>query len=121
DNVNNKENNGFWNLSKEHTMYGQASYLLPFKLMPLENQFTKAIDAKWNFSILDFNNRTVAFKDQSIGEIKSWKWDFGDGKTSTEQHPVHQYTEAGKYVVVLEITGPKGTSKRAKIWDVALK
>ena len=27
---------GFWNLSDEHTMYGNASYLHKFKLMPIQ-------------------------------------------------------------------------------------
>lgn len=35
-NPNNKD--GFWNLSDEHTMYGNASYLRKFKLMPIEKQ-----------------------------------------------------------------------------------
>ncbi len=121
DDVNTKENNGFWNLSKEHTMYGNASYLLPFKLMPLEKDFTKEIDAQWSFKILDFINKTVAFKDESTGNIDSWLWDFGDGTTSKQQHPIHQYQEAGKYVVVLKVNGPKGSSKLSKVWDVALK
>ncbi|MCD8166361.1 MAG: hypothetical protein LUE93_09720 [Bacteroides sp.] len=29
---------GFWNLSEEHTMYGDADYLHKFRLMPLEQQ-----------------------------------------------------------------------------------
>jgi hypothetical protein len=29
-------NNGFWNLSRQHTMYGNADQLVAFKLMPLE-------------------------------------------------------------------------------------
>ena len=41
-----KQQGGFWNLSKEHTMYGNASYMLPFKLMPLEPQFRKKNAAK---------------------------------------------------------------------------
>jgi len=41
-------NNGFWNLSRHHTMYGQADQLCLFKLMPLESQFRKAIDANWS-------------------------------------------------------------------------
>lgn len=121
DDVNNEKNNGFWNLSKEHTMYGNASYSLPFKLMPLEDQFKKAIDAKWTFNTVDMNRRMVAFIDKSEGEIKSWKWDFGDGTTSLEQNPVHQYKEAGKYIVVLNIEGPKGKSRLSKVWDVAVK
>lgn len=121
DDVNNEKNNGFWNLSKEHTMYGNANYSLPFKLMPLEVELKKAFAAQWTFSTVDMNRRMVAFIDQSEGEIKSWKWDFGDGTTSLEQNPIHQYKEAGKYIVVLNIEGPKGKSRMAKVWDVALK
>jgi hypothetical protein len=121
DDVNSKDNNGFWNLSKEHTMYGNASYCLPFKLMPLEDRFKKAIDAHWTFKVVDMNRRLVAFTDESTGQINSWKWDFGDGSTSTDQHPIHQYQNPGKYVVVLWVEGPKGKSRFSRVWDVALK
>jgi hypothetical protein len=121
DDVNKEGNNGFWNLSKEHTMYGNASYALPFKLMPLEKRFKKPIDAEWTFTVVDMNRRLVAFIDQSEGKINSWKWDFGDGTTSEEQNPIHQYKEAGKYVVVLWVYGPAGKSRHSKIWDVAIK
>lgn len=121
DDVKNEKNNGFWNLSKEHTMYGNASYSLPFKLMPLENEFKKEIAAKWSFNVINKEQRKVAFLDASEGEITSWKWDFGDGSTSTEQNPIHQYKEAGKYIVILDIEGPKGKSRLSKVWDVAIK
>lgn len=121
DDVNKESNNGFWNLSKEHTMYGNASYSLPFKLMPLEDQFKNGIAAKWSFNVVDMNRRMVAFIDKSEGEIKSLKWDFGDGTSSSEQNPIHQYKEAGKYIVVLDIEGPKGKSRLSKVWDVAVK
>jgi hypothetical protein len=114
-------NNGFWNLSHKHTMYGNASELVAFKLMPLEPRLRKPIEAQWSFQVLDMDRRLVAFKDLSQGRITSWKWDFGDGQTSTEQHPIHPYKEAGKYVVVLWVEGPDGKSRRAKVWDVTLK
>ena len=121
DDVNKEKNNGFWNLSKEHTMYGNASYSLRFKLMPLEDQFKKTIDAKWRFKVIDMSRRSVAFVDESVGKINSWTWDFGDGESSTEKNPVHQYKEPGKYVVVLTIKGTQGTSRLSKVWDVAVK
>jgi hypothetical protein len=121
DDVNKESNNGFWNLSKEHTMYGNASYLLPFTLMPLEDRFRKPIEANWSYKVVDMNRRMVAFIDQSGGKINSWKWDFGDGSTSEEQNPIHQYKEAGQYVVVLWVHGPAGTSRHSKVWDVAIK
>jgi len=114
-------NNGFWNLSRHHTMYGQADYLCAFKLMPLEPQFQKPIEAQWSFQVVDMDRRLVAFKDLSIGKINSWHWDFGDGETSKEQNPEHIYKRPDHYVVVLDITGPAGKSRRSKVWDVAVK
>ena len=128
DDVNAAEKHGFWNISNRHTMYGNASELRTAKLMPLEPQFCKKIDAQWSFKILDMDRRLVAFQDMSNGKITSWKWDFGDGTTSSEQHPIHKYEKvsppsekANLYTVTLYIEGPDGKSKRAKVWDVALK
>lgn len=117
----NTNKRGFWNLSKHHTMYGNASLGLAFQLMPLEQRFKKPLEAQWSFKVVDMSRRLVAFKDESEGKITSWKWDFGDGTTSTEQHPNHAYREAGKYVVVLDVEGPQGKSRRSKVWDVAVK
>lgn len=114
-------NNGFWNLSSHHTMYGNADQLVAFKLMPLEPRFQKIPDAQWSFKIVDMDRRLVAFKDLSAGRITSWKWDFGDGQTATEQNPIHTYQNAGQYVVILYTDGPDGPSRRAKVWDVTLK
>lgn len=122
DDVNSGErNNGFWNLSRNHKMYGNASHLCAFKLMPLEKQFLKPIEAQWSFKVVDMDRRVVAFQDLSYGKITSWKWDFGDGTTSTEQHPIHQYKISGNFVVVLNIEGPEGKSRRSKVWDVTVK
>jgi hypothetical protein len=121
DGVNNKEKKGFWNISNNHKMYGNASYLRTAKLMPLEPQFRKKIEAQWSFTVLDMDRRLVAFQDKSEGKITSWKWDFGDGITSTEQHPIHKYEKSGLYIVELNIEGTDGKSRRSKVWDVALK
>lgn len=121
DDVLSKGNNGFWNLSKEHTMYGNASYSLPFKLMPLESQFRKPLEANWSFQILNTAERLVAFKDESFGDISSWRWDFGDQTSSNEQNPVHRYKARGKYIVTLYVKGPEGEDRRAKVWDVVLR
>ena len=121
DDVNSPENNGFWNLSPKHTMYGNASQLCAFRLMPLEKQFLKPIEAQWSFNVIDMDRRLVAFKDLSYGNITSWKWDFGDGKFSEEQNPIHQYEQGKDYVVTLYIEGPAGKSRRCKVWDVSVK
>jgi hypothetical protein len=121
DDVKARRNGGFWNLSRRHTMYGNASELCAFQLMPLEPSFHKKLEAFWSHRVVDMDRRLVAFKDESIGKITSWKWDFGDGSTSSEQHPQHTYAKPDNYVVVLDIEGPEGKSRRSKVWDVQLK
>ncbi|MGD1031659.1 MAG: PKD domain-containing protein [Opitutaceae bacterium] len=111
----------FWNLSRHHTMFGDAGYLCAFKLMPLEPQFVPAIQAQWSWSVVDMDRHLVAFKDLSVGKITSWKWDFGDGTTSTEQNPIHQFKRASAMAVILDVTGPAGTSRRSKVGDIQMK
>ncbi|MBZ0279589.1 MAG: PKD domain-containing protein [Anaerolineae bacterium] len=52
----------------------------------------------------------VRFTNQSTGQITAYSWTFGDGQTSTEQNPTHQFTAVGTYNVILSVTGPGGTS-----------
>lgn len=113
--------NGFWNLSREHTMYGNASYLCLFKLMPLLTEYLPKIKADWDFNVIDFEKRIVAFRDLSIGNIKKWKWDFGDGNYSYEQNPIYQYKKGGDYNVTLYVEGPDGKDELTKVWDVSFK
>jgi len=54
---------------------------------------------------------TVTFNDHSVAcnsTIVSWKWDFGDGTTSTLQQPSHDYTTAGNYLARLTIADNNG-------------
>jgi PKD repeat protein len=71
--------------------------------------------------VLDLDRRVVAFRDETTGQATSWKWDFGDGTSSTEQNPIHQYAKGADYTVTLEVEGAAGRSRREKIWDVAVK
>jgi hypothetical protein len=119
--VNARGNDGFWNLSPRHTMYGNASALLGFRLMPLEPGLLKPIQAKWSHTVVDMDRRLVAFRDESIGKIDAWHWDFGDGGSSDEQFPTHQYRAPGNYVVVLDVAGSAGKSRHSKVWDVQLR
>ncbi len=47
------------------------------------------------------SNLSVQFLDQSQGDPTEWLWDFGDGNTSTEQHPHHIFAALGDYAVSL--------------------
>jgi PKD repeat protein len=58
---------------------------------------------------------TVSFYDQSIGDVTSWDWDFGDGTPhSNEQNPLHEYATEGLYTVSLTVTGPCGSDTETK-------
>lgn len=117
----NNQYEGFWNLSHKTRMDSNASNLCAFRLMPLISRFRQPLEAEWDFQVVDMDRRLVAFKDLSYGQITSWSWDFDDGTTSTEEHPLHQYEKAGEYVVVLTINGPQGTARRVKVNEVVVR
>jgi gliding motility-associated-like protein len=52
----------------------------------------------------------VNFVDSSHSNITSWKWNFGDGNTSTDQNPSHMYSLPGIYTVTLIVTNAGGCS-----------
>jgi gliding motility-associated-like protein len=70
-----------------------------------------------NFSVSDTAGcfpLNVQFKDLSDagdGTVTGWEWDFGDGATSTEQHPEHRYTAAGDFTVALRVYNSHGCSQ----------
>ena len=51
----------------------------------------------------------VLFTNLSSDKAKSFKWDFGDGETSTEREPLHVYQKSGTFVVKLSATGQTDT------------
>jgi len=57
---------------------------------------------------------TIGFYDYSYDPaglgITSWSWDFGDGKTSTDQSPQHHYAADGDYTVKETVTTTDGRS-----------
>ncbi len=57
----------------------------------------------------------VSFTDESYGGMLSWTWDFGDGTTSADQHPVHAYDSVGVYTVSLNIVNGLGEDEAIKI------
>lgn len=49
---------------------------------------------------------SVAFANQSTdpdGTVTGFNWDFGDGDTSTDENPTHEYAAAGTYDVTLVV------------------
>ncbi len=62
------------------------------------------------------NGLSCAFADESFdvdGFIVAWTWTFGDGTTSSEQHPSHSYPQAGSYSCNLTVTDDQGATDSA--------
>ena len=52
---------------------------------------------------------TINFTNTSSGSGPlTYAWNFGDGGTSTAQHPTHTYTAAGNFTVTLTVTNSTG-------------
>jgi PKD repeat protein len=53
---------------------------------------------------------TATFRDLSVddGAINRWSWTFGDGATSSDQHPTHTYALGGTYSVTLSVADNDG-------------
>jgi PKD repeat protein len=79
------------------------------------NALTKTIDIQplpvANFTHV-VNGLQVTFTNTSINAT-TYDWDFGDGTSSTDVNPVHEYIDAGNYVVILTATSPCGTSTKS--------
>jgi PKD repeat protein len=52
---------------------------------------------------------TVIFTDQSSNYPTTWLWDFGDGGTSTQQHPIHTYHTPSSFTVTLTVSNTVGS------------
>ncbi len=52
-------------------------------------------------------NSTIHFTDNSVNAT-GWVWDFGDGNSSDQQHPVHTFNTPGEYMVTLWVTNEEG-------------
>lgn len=73
-----------------------------------------------SFSWKDQGNGLFLFRDESRPAAKQWQWRFGDGQTSSEQHPQHTFTAPGDYEVCLTTTTPGGSDTTCSIVRVVL-
>lgn len=58
---------------------------------------------------------SCTFTDTSTdnGPLAGWSWSFGDGGSSTIQHPTHDFASAGTYTVALVVTDAGGATDSA--------
>lgn len=71
-------------------------------------------EAEMPMALFDYqiDGITVQFTNYST-DATTFMWDFGDGNTSTDENPLHEYTESGNYIITFTATG-EGGSKTIK-------
>jgi PKD repeat protein len=70
------------------------------------NGFQASIGMNKNFDCFVGNAFQFTANTNRPGGNYTYSWDFGDGTTSTQQNPLHTYTQAGEYDVKLIVTDP---------------
>jgi gliding motility-associated-like protein len=103
-NVNYIYASSFGNFLPKVIMYDPSGCVIP--LQGLDTVYVTGANARFgidNKFFCDFG--TVNFTDSTTfnDPIISYNWSFGDGGTSSNQHPVHTYTSPGIYTVQLSI------------------
>lgn len=66
--------------------------------------------AYFTFDVFDLTGTFI----NTSRNAASYLWNFGDGNTSTEEHPTHTYDHEGTYLVSLKVTGENGTQTETK-------
>jgi PKD repeat protein len=73
-------------------------------------------DFSWRVDVAD--PQLVFFTDISDPTVSSWYWIFGDGETSTERNPIHQYSRPGTYPVILATSDKSGFCNNTTAYQV---
>ncbi|MCQ2360485.1 MAG: PKD domain-containing protein [Paludibacteraceae bacterium] len=69
------------------------------------NQSISVVVISFTSEVVDCNDKRIKFDPIAFGiqEKYSYKWDFGDGNTSTDRVAVHKYEYPGRYNVTLSV------------------
>ena len=74
--------------------------------VPLKSEFTHAPGPA-------VAGQPVWFLDGASGRVTAWSWSFGDGQTSSFEHPKHVYERPGTYTVTLQVSDGLAASTTA--------
>lgn len=99
--------------SPTHTYAAAGKYVVTLSVSNNLGCTTTKVDTVFNHDIpvVNFTNdlacstSPIQFTDQSLvsnTNLVAWEWDFGDGSTSTDQHPTHLYNQTGDFTVKLK-------------------
>lgn len=84
--------------------YSSIGMILSCFLSCKKDKVQSSVDVIYTVNV---DGLTATFTNQTKG-VTTYKWDFGDGATSTVENPVHTYAVKGKYVPTLYVTTASG-------------
>ncbi len=99
-------------LLQHYSGIGTLPFYPNYRLGPIDGSScdTLGLDnlplAWWRY---EDSSLVVEFTDNSFYEPENWYWDFGDGYSSTEVNPVHEYEHGGVYEVCLTVSNANGS------------
>ncbi len=67
-----------------------------------------------NFEATQIGCSSIEFRSTSINRVNSYRWNFGDGVTSEEPNPTHNYQKGGIYTVSLTAINDVGENTNEK-------
>ncbi|GAB3514391.1 hypothetical protein GCM10027442_29050 [Emticicia fontis] len=93
---------------------GNVIYVVDFSANLWKVTLPKLEAPSTNFVATQSENclNKFTFQNQSANEPMTYTWNFGDGSTSIEKNPVHQYANAGNYTVTLTARNPQGIQQK---------
>lgn len=93
----------------------QSSTSRTISVMPAQ----PALEASFNWNPQSpTTNDNIQFSDASSGAT-SWSWNFGDGTSSNQRHPLKRYSAGGVYNVTLTVGDGSRTASRTAAINVA--
>ncbi|MFC2116282.1 PKD domain-containing protein, partial [Bacteroidota bacterium] len=96
------------------TSSSEVFYYSPFDGVVVEPVYC---DADFRFTVGQ-DPLTIIFTNASAADVSAWYWTFGDGTTSTLQHPEHTYKFPGTYKVSLSTTDLTGNCSNTNVQQV---
>ncbi|MFY9311609.1 MAG: PKD domain-containing protein [Bacteroidia bacterium] len=105
-------NSGTYNVSLTATSSQGCSHTsISYGYINVETPFTPTFTSTTNGGCIPVE---ATFQNQSAFAV-DFLWNFGDGSTSTDENPVHIYTNSGNYTVSLTTTSYTGCSYTTSI------
>lgn len=97
---------------KKSFLFAAVIAIVAMVAVSCKGKVPNPVDFKYS---VDEETLTVTFTNLTKG-ADVYAWDFGDGQTSTEKDPVHQYAEAKTYTVKLTASNKAGDA--FKTYDI---